>query len=108
MSATLYFALVSAFLASVYLVGDRLSKAQAALAAAIYLAWVSFLPIGQYTYSKLQAIAVDQLISLNSNFISSSADIIVLLSLWFMVLQYIAVAATLYFMWSVRRPESGQ
>jgi len=102
MSTTLYFTLVSTFLVTTYLVGKRLARAEAVMVSSVYLVWVSFLPVGQYTYSQLSAIAAEQLASINSDFLFTSADTLVAWSFGFMVLQYLAVVASLYFMWRVR------
>ena len=72
------------------------------MVSSVYLVWVSFLPVGQYTYSQLSAIAAEQLASINSDFLFTSADTLVAWSFGFMVLQYLAVVASLYFMWRVR------
>lgn len=107
MFTTLFFTLVSTFLVTTYVVGQRLAKSEVAMISSVYIAWVSFLPVGQHGMARQSATAVKQLYSINSEFLLSGPDTLVTISFGFMSLQYLAVFASLYFMWRVRRPANG-
>ena len=106
MFTTLYFTLVSTFLVTIYLAGQNLSRVEAAVVSSVYIVWVCFLPAGQYGMSQQSATAVSQLVSMNSDFVLSSPDTLVTVSAGFMFLQYLAVVASLLFMWRVRRSKT--
>ena len=103
MFTTLFFTLISAYLVTTYLVGQRLKNGEAVIVSSVYFVWICFLPAGQYGFSQRSATALTQLASINSDFVRNSPETLVAWSMVFMILQYLAVGASLYFMWRVRR-----
>lgn len=107
MSTTLFFTLLSAYLITAYFVGTKLSKTQVVIVSAMYFVWAAFLPIGQYTYSLRNAAASAELYALGSVYAGATDDVIIAWSTSFMILQYLALIASLYFMWRTRHPKIG-
>ena len=102
MSTTLYFTLLSGYLISTYLVGNRLSKIQAVIVSAMYFVWISTLPFSLYTYGLQISIAQGELISLDSAYVHTDPSVIRAWSVGFFVLQYVAILTSIYYMWHVR------
>jgi hypothetical protein len=100
-AAQMYFTLVSGYLIVGYLVGAKLTRAQASVISTLYLVWVIGTVIGQVTagstYMQLQ-MALSELDSLAvSNTGETPAT---LFAFW--LFQFLGIVASLWFMWSVR------
>lgn len=106
MFTTLFFTLVSAFLVTVHLVGQNLTRVEAVIVSFVYLVWICFLPWGQNGMSRQSANAINQLVSMNSDFVLSNPDTIVMVSSGFMSFQYLTIVASLCFMWRVRHSKT--
>jgi hypothetical protein len=100
--AAIYFTLVTAYLATSYLVGDKLTTAQMLIISALYVIWSLGLINVQYT----QILAVSgfqrELASLGGSplLIEQNTQV----ATWsFIGVQITGMLASLYFMWSVRQ-----
>jgi hypothetical protein len=102
----MYFTLVSAFLVVAYLVGNKLTRTQAAVITSLYLVWIASIVAGTIqsdkTYTKMST-ALYEMGSLASE-VTETETIISLSS--FAFVQLAGVIASLWFMWSVRHPRT--
>ena len=98
-----YFTLVSAYLVVAYLAGGKLSTLQLAIINSLFLLWVSAIVLG--TLSALEATTVieGKLQVLKSDF-DAGGGAAVLYN--FIAIQIGGIAASLFFMWSVRHPRT--
>ncbi|MEP5567587.1 MAG: hypothetical protein ABJN62_07125 [Halioglobus sp.] len=104
--ATMYFTLVSAFLAVAFLAGKRLSKAQLAIASTLYVLWALGTINSMYTGMQTALLLEERLIQMGSNLAGVAPTDFWVLS--FMAVQAGGVIASLYFLWSVRsHPTAG-
>jgi hypothetical protein len=101
--STPYFTLLSAWLATAYLVGSKLTRPLVLIVSSIYLVWISFLPLGQHNFTDRHAIAVRGLEAMEPSYVLANPETAVAWGLSFLALQYVAILASLYFMWSFRR-----
>ena len=100
--ATMYFTLVSAFLAVAFLAGNRLSKGQLAIASTLYVIWLMGTMNSLYN-GMLNALRLEErLIQLGSNLIADSDSSTYFAVMSFLAVQAGGVIASLYFLWSVR------
>lgn len=103
--ATIYFTLVSAYLVVAFLVGSSLTRIQLFIVNTLYILWslatINSLYIGMRAAVKFQ----DGLIEMDSKFFVDDTST----AFWvfgFMFVQAAGIIASLYFMWSVRHPQS--
>ena len=102
---TIYFTLVSAYLAVAFLAGSNLTRIQLFIVNTLYILWslgtINSLYIGMRAAVRLQ----DGLIEMESRFFVDDTSTV----FWvfgFMLVQAAGIIASLYFMWSVRNPKT--
>ena len=103
--ASLYFALVSGYLVTAFLVGSQLSRLQVTVINVLYCLWVAGI-LGGYITTVGDTLALESAIR---NTYSTESSIGVGDSTYaysFAVVQAIGLAASLVFMWSVRRAKA--
>lgn len=103
--AAIYFTLVTAYLATSYVVGNRLTTAQMLIISALYVIWSLGLINVQYT----QILAVSgfqrELSAMGGSTLLIEQNTQV--ATWsFIGVQVSGMLASLYFMWSVRHPKT--
>jgi hypothetical protein len=101
--ASLYFALVSGYLITAYLVGAKLTRLQVSVVNGLYVVWVLGI-IGGYT-TTVEAV-VDLETALLALDRTSSEVSNTLYSYSFTIVQIVGLLASILFMWSVRHPKS--
>ena len=103
--AALYFTLVSAYLIVSYIVGAKLTGPQLAVVNVLYVVWT----LGQISvqYTQLRTIET-LLIELNrlGSVLPNTETGQIAASWGFIGVQFAGLLASLYFMWSVRRPKT--
>ena len=103
----MYFTLVSAYLITAYLVGQKLTRAQAGVITSLYLVWIASVIIGQIGAGATYVRLVNALSEIGSVAISQTAEIETPVSIYsFTFVQLASVIASLWFMWSVRHPRT--
>ena len=103
--ATMYFTLVSAFLAVAFLVGEKLTRKQLCIVSTLYVLWAAGSMNSMYTGMLLAEKLENSLIEMGSTYYGDSSTAFWVLS--FMAVQAAGIFASLYFMWSVRHPKTG-
>ena len=102
--ASLYFALVSGYLITAFLIGERLTRLQVTLINSLFILWTLGILMG-YNTSVAAVVDLDTAIrqlqspSVGSNLGNSASAHI------FSVVQAMGIIASLIFMWSIRHPK---
>ena len=103
----MYFTLVSAYLVVAYLVGAKLDKAQNLIVTGLYVVWTVGIIQSQYSTSIQMVGITGQLLSSESTFLPPDVGTQTQAGVYsFLVVQILGLLASLYFMWTVRRPKS--
>jgi hypothetical protein len=101
--AAIYFTLVTAYLATSYLVGSKLTTAQMLIISVLYVIWSLGLINVQYTQIMAVSGFQRELASLGGSALLIEQNTQV--ATWsFIGVQIIGMLASLYFMWSIRHP----
>ena len=110
--ASLYFALVSGYLITAYLIGGRLTRLQVSVVNGLFILWTVGIASG-YNTSVAAVVELETAIGhLNSRTISDNLGAGALGSgnalsaHLFTIVQLIGIIASLVFMWSVRHPKT--
>ena len=99
-----YFTLVSAFLIMSYFVARKLTRTQIFIVSFFYVLWVLGLVQGTYAVINQSVLAQQKLLEISSELVTESAMYFApIASYGFIAIQLLSLAASLYFMWSVRR-----
>jgi hypothetical protein len=107
-ASQMYFTLVSAYLIVAYLVGEKLNLSQHFIVTALYVVWAAGLIQTQVT-TGLGALRVAGIIESQREYLLGAAGDNLALRLGifsFTVVMILGLAASLYFMWSIRRPKA--
>ena len=104
--ASLYFALVSGYLITAYVVGSRLTRLQVTVINTLYCLWTVGI-LGGYINTVNDTIELEQVIrsmwaTTTAGNISDSTSA----AYSFAIVQTIGIIASLVFMWSVRHPKT--
>ena len=103
--ASLYFALVSGYLVTAYLVGARLTKFQVTVINSLFLLWTAGI-LGGYMSTVRDTLVLEAAIREIGNVMigGSMGDSTYAYS--FAVVQAVGIVASIAFMWSVRHPRT--
>ena len=105
--AQMYFTLVSAYLVVAYLIGDKLTRGQNTIVTGLYVVWVAGVILGQYSTSAQMMIVSQELLSIGSKILPDAIRNPTQVGVYsFLVVQFLGVVASLYFMWTVRHPRT--
>ena len=103
----MYFTLVSAYLVVSYLVGHKLTRIQNIIITSLYLVWVTGIVDAQRTESLINLGLTDELLLRNSIVMPDQVAVTADFGLYsYIAVQIAGVAASLYFMWTVRHPKT--
>ena len=106
-AAVMYFTLVSAYLITSYLVGDKLSRIQLSIINGLYLLWVIGTINTNFTQLSASLTILNELHQMGSAiFTSVSSDYTRLSVVGFLLVQIGGLVASFYFMWSVRHAKT--
>ena len=105
--AQMYFTLVSAYLIVVYLIGFRLSRVQISIITGLYLVWMAGVILAQHATSLQTMHVSNELLAQGSSLLPQAAYTESQAGVFsFLVVQVLGIAASLWFMWSVRHPKT--
>ena len=100
--ASLYFALVSGYLITAYLVGAKLTRLQVSVVNGLYVVWVLGI-IGGYTTTVGAVLDLETALVALAKTSSKVSNTLYAYS--FAVVQVVGLLASILFMWSVRHPK---
>ena len=104
--ASLYFALVSGYLITAYVVGSRLTRLQVTVINTLYCLWTVGI-LGGYINTVNDTIELEQVIrSVWATTTAGNISDLTSAAYSFAIVQTIGIIASLVFMWSVRHPRT--
>lgn len=103
----MYFTLVSAYLVVSYLIGHKLTRIQNIIITSLYLVWVTGIVDAQRTESLINLGLTNELLLRNSIVMPDQVAVTADFGLHsYIAVQIAGVAASLFFMWNVRHPNT--
>ena len=102
--AALYFALVSGYLVTAYLVGARLTKFQVTVINVLFLLWTAGI-LGGYMSTVRDTLILESAIREHGEVLGADSTSDSTYAYSFAVVQVLGILASFAFMWSVRHPK---
>jgi hypothetical protein len=101
--ASLYFALVSGYLITAYLVGSKLTRLQVSVINGLYIVWILGI-VGGYTTTVGAVVDLERALMSLGETSSTASNTFYAYS--FSVVQLAGLIASIVFMWAVRNPKT--